>query len=234
MAQVDPTEPRTVAIAGAAGALARRTTETFAQAGWNLALLARPRHEDELRERHPEAVVVGADLADPAQAERAVRAAEERFGSIDALLNLTGGFAMHSALEVEREDVDAAIAEHLHTVMFTTRAALPRMFQRGRGFVLAVGAAQPIRGGGRTSAYAAAKGAVLGYLQSLRSEAAEHGVAVSALIPMGTIDTAENRDAMPRADPATWIDPGELADAIHFLATRGDRARIPELRVYPR
>ncbi|HKI57819.1 MAG TPA: SDR family oxidoreductase [Trueperaceae bacterium] len=234
MAQTEPTQPRTVAVAGAAGALARRTTERFAQHGWNLVLLARPHHEAELRERHPDAVVVGADLADPGQAERAVRAAEERFGAIDALLNLTGGFAMQSAVEVQPEDLDAQIEAHLKTVMFTTRAALPRMLERRQGFVLGVAAAQPIRGGARTSAYSAAKGAVLGYLRSLRSEVEPEGVAVSVLVPMGTIDTPANRDAMPKADPAKWIDPGELADAIHFLTTRSSRGRVAELHVHAR
>lgn len=234
MAPVDPTESRTLAIGGAAGALAGRATEHFARAGWNLALLARAHHESELRERHPGAMVVAADLADPAQAERAVRAVEERFGAVDALLNLSGGFAAHSALQVAPQDVHELMRAHLETAMFTTRAALPRMLERGEGFVLGVAAAQPIRGGGRAAAYAAAKGAVLGYFRSLRSEVEQAGVAVSVLVPMGTIDTAENRDAMPKADPGKWIDPGDLVEAIHFLATRSARARIPELRVYPR
>lgn len=234
MAQTDPTQTRTVVIAGAAGALARRTTERFARSRWNLVLLARERHEGELRERHPDAMVVAADLADPDQAQRAVRAAEERFGAIDALLNLTGGFAMQAAVEVRPEDLYAQIDAHLKTVMFTTRAALPRMLERRRGFVLGVGAAQPIRGGARTGAYSAAKGAVLGYFRSLRSEVEREGVAVSVLVPMGTIDTPANRDAMPEADPAKWLDPGELAEAIHFLATRSPRGRIAELRVHAR
>jgi len=100
--------------------------------------------------------------------------------------------------------------------------------------VLGVASAQPIRGGARTVAYAAAKGAVLGYLQSLRSEVEPRGVGVSALVPMGTIDTPANRGAMPGSDPAQWIDAGELAEAIHFLAGRGARGRIAELRVHAR
>lgn len=232
MALTDPEQPRTVAIAGAAGALAARATERFARAGWSLVLLARPRHEDELRERHPEAVVVGVDLADPEQGRRAVRAAEERSGTIDAVLNLAGGFEMHTAVDVDESALDAQIAAHLKTVMFTTRAVLPPMLERHRGFVLGVAAAQPIRGGARTAAYSAAKGAVLGYFRSLRSEVEAKGVTVSVLVPMGTIDTPANRTAMPKADPDRWLDPGELADAIHFLATRSPRGRIAELRVH--
>lgn len=234
MATTDPTQPRTVAIAGAAGALARRTTERFEHAGWNLVLLARERHEEALRERHPSATVIAADLSDPSQARRAVRAAEERSGAIDALLNLAGGFAMENAAELRAEELDAQIDAHLKTLMFTTAAALPRMLERRRGFVLGVAAAQPIRGGARTGAYSAAKGAVLGYLRSLRAEVEEAGVAVSALVPMGTIDTPANRDAMPKADPAKWLDPGELADAVHFLATRSSRSHVRELRVHAR
>lgn len=232
MANTDTGQPRTVAIAGAAGALATRAAERFAQAGWNLALLARPRHQDALRERHPDALVAGADLADPAQAQQAVQTVEERFGAIDALLNLTGGFAMRNATDIGPQELDAQLTAHLKTVIFTTGAALPRMLERGQGFVLGVGAGQPIRGGARTGTYSAAKGAVLGYLRSLRAEVEGRGVAVSVLVPMGTIDTPANRDAMPKADPATWIDPGELSDAVYFLATRSARSRIAELRVH--
>ncbi len=234
MARVEPPHPRTVAIAGAAGALARATAERFASEGWNLALLARPSHEQELRERHPQALVAGADLADPEQAERAVRAAEERFGAVDALLNLTGGFVRHSALEAGPGDVDAQMRVHLGTAMAATRAALPGMLARGRGFVLGVAAAQALRGGGNTAAYAAAKGALLGYFRNLRSEVEGKGITVSVLVPMGTIDTPANRGAMPDADPAAWIDAGELADAIHFLATRSVRGRVAELQVHAR
>lgn len=234
MAHEEATPTRTVAIAGAGGALAAATAARFAQAGWNLALLARARHEPELRQRHPGAVVVAADLADPDHAARAIAAVEERCGDIDALLNLAGGFAMHSATEVGFDDLDAQLDAHLRTLVFTTRAALPRMLERGRGFVLGVASAQAIRGGARTVAYAAAKGAVLGYLQSLRSEVEPRGVGVSALVPMGTIDTPANRRAMPTSDPAQWIDAGELAEAVHFLAERGAHGRIAELRVHAR
>jgi NAD(P)-dependent dehydrogenase (short-subunit alcohol dehydrogenase family) len=222
---------RTVAITGAAGSLAGSTAEVFARAGWNLGLIARERHLHELYERHPSAEVVGSDLADPADAGRALARIEARFGSVDALLNLTGGFAVQSATDVEPADLQAMLDANLSTVVFATRAALRGMLARGQGFVLGVAAAQPLRGGARVPAYAAAKGAVLGYLRSLRSEVEPKGIGVSVLVPMGAIDTPENRAAMPNSDPSRWIDGGELAEAIHFLATRGPRARVNELRV---
>ncbi len=227
---IDPTS-QVLAIGGAAGALGRAAAERFAAEGRNLALFARATHEPGLRERFPSALVVGADLAEPEQAERAVRAAEERFGGIDALLNLTGAFAPTGALELSAAELAALLTANLSTAVFTTRAALPRMLERGNGFVLGVAAAQAIRGGRRATAYAAAKGAVLGYFRSLRSDVGGRGIGVSVLVPMGTIDTPQNRSAMPDVDPSGWLDLAEVVDAIAFLASRGPRGRVPELRV---
>ena len=51
--------------------------------------------------------------------------------------------------------------------------------------------------------------------------------------PMGTLDTPGNRDAMPDADPAGWIDTVALADAIVHALTLGPRARVKRLEVWP-
>jgi len=57
---------------------------------------------------------------------------------------------------------------------------------------------------------------------------------VTICSPMGTVDTPANRRAMPGADPASMIDPAEIAAALLLCATRGPRGRIAEIAVYPR
>jgi hypothetical protein len=52
-------------------------------------------------------------------------------------------------------------------------------------------------------------------------------------LPMGTLDTVANREAMPDADPTHWIDPARLADILLLAATLGPQARLREVEVHP-
>lgn len=224
---------RVAAVTGAAGAIGGRIARRFADDGWRLALLDRPRHGDALHDAFPDAFVLGVDLADAVDAERAVATAQGRLGRIDALLNLVGAFAMQSAVDVTDEDLDRQLALNLRTAFHATRAVLPSMLERGAGFVMGMAAAPAVRGSARMPAYGAAKSALVGYFRSLRAEVEPRGVGVGLLYPMGAVDTPANRRAMPDADPTSWIDPDELAAAAAFLAERGPRGRVRELMMYP-
>ena len=221
--------PRHAVISGAAGGLGSVLAATFEARGCRLVLPARS-GVDALREAHPGARVVEADLTDPDDCRRVADAANEAFGGVDAVLNVAGGFATTSALELTRGDLEAQLDVNLRTAVHLTGAFLPGMVTRGAGSVLAVSAGAA-RGGRNLGAYAASKAALEGYVRSVRAEVEPHGVAVSLLIPEGTIDTDANRRAMPDADPSTWIAPGALAEAAWFLATRPAGGRVGELRV---
>ena len=223
---------RVAAITGAAGAIGGRIAQRFAADGWQLALLDRPGHGNALRHAFPDASVAGVDLADASDTERAVREALERFGRVDALLNVVGAFAMQSAVDATDEDLDRQLELNLRTAFHATRAVLPSMLERGGGFVMGMAAAPAVRGSARMATYGAAKSAVAGYFRSVRAEVEPRGVGVGLLFPMGTVDTPANRKAMPDADPSSWIDPDELAAAAAFLAGRSGRGRVRELMVY--
>jgi short-subunit dehydrogenase len=110
---------------------------------------------------------------------------------------------------------------------------LPGLHDQGTGFVAGVASGQAWRGGAAGVAlYAASKAAVAAFLRSVDAELDGTDVAVCALFPMGVIDTAANRAAMPDADPAEWIDPAGLGEALVFAASRGRRARLLELPVH--
>src|SRR6056297_3079986 len=212
--------PRHAVLTGAAGGLGSALAATFEARGCRLVLPARS-GADALRE---------ADLTDPDDCRRVADAANEAFGGVDAVLNVAGGFATTSALELTRRDLEAELDVNLRTAVHLTGAFLPHMVTRGAGSVLAVSAGAA-RGGRNLGAYAASKAALEGYVRSVRAEVEPHGVAVSLLVPEGTIDTAANRRAMPDADPSTWIAPIALAEAAWFLVTRGAGGRVGELRV---
>ncbi len=224
---------QTVAITGAAGAIGSVVARRFAEAGWRLGLIDYGEaNARTLRETFPEAHVVDADLVDEAAARDAVRAVEEAVGPVEALLNIAGGFAMQPAAEATADDLARMHRINFVTLFNATRAVLPSMRERGRGFVLGVAAAAALEGAGGAALYAASKASVAAYVKSLHDELREDGVRATVLYPMGVVDTPANREAMPDADPATWIDPEEIADSVLHLATRGPRGHVRELQIF--
>jgi NAD(P)-dependent dehydrogenase (short-subunit alcohol dehydrogenase family) len=226
---------RTAIITGAGGAIAGHITRACVAQGWRLALVAYDgREEQRLREAHPDQVVVTGNLADADAAPKVIGAAIDGLGAPDALFNIAGGFDMADAVaDNAAAQLEAQLSINLRTAFNATRAALPAMLDRGRGFVLGVGAAAALDGGAGMGAYAASKAALVAWLKSLRAEVAPKGVEVGIVYPMAAVDTPGNRAAMPKADPARWIDPDELAATIVHLATRSARGRLLEARVYP-
>jgi NAD(P)-dependent dehydrogenase (short-subunit alcohol dehydrogenase family) len=225
---------QTAIITGAGGAIAAHVVDAFAAAGWQLALVAFDAAERERLQRDRGGhCIVQANLADDADAQRAVLDVLARLGKVDALLNIAGGFDMSSAAATTPAQLEAQLDINLRTAFNATRAVLPHMLERGRGFVLGVGAAAALDGGASMGAYAAAKAALIAWLKSVDAELAPRGIDVSILYPMAAVDTPGNRRAMPKSDPALWIDPAELAATALHLATRGRRGRLREARVYP-
>jgi NAD(P)-dependent dehydrogenase (short-subunit alcohol dehydrogenase family) len=72
-------------------------------------------------------------------------------------------------------------------------------------------------------AYVAAKSAVIRLTETMAMELRSKGVNVNCVLPT-TLDTPENRAAMPKADPSRWVRPDDLAQTIVFLASPGARA----------
>ncbi|HET7268445.1 MAG TPA: SDR family NAD(P)-dependent oxidoreductase [Oleiagrimonas sp.] len=225
---------KTAIITGAGGAIAAHVITAFAQADWNLALIAYGDAEHaRLNREYPDACVVRANLADADDASRTVDRIVKLCGPVDALLNIAGGFDMSAAVDTTPAQLEAQLDINLRTAFNATRAALPHMLEHGGGFVLGVGAGQAIDGGASCGTYAAAKAAMIAWMKSMHAELAPKGIEIGIVYPMGAVDTAGNREAMPDVDPSTWIDPAELAETMLHLASRGTRGHVREARVYP-
>ncbi|HXF44571.1 MAG TPA: SDR family NAD(P)-dependent oxidoreductase, partial [Burkholderiaceae bacterium] len=217
---------RTVVVTGAAGNLGRAVAAAFAARGANLALI--DRSEDLLRKVYPgdesRRLLVAADLLDAAQTQAAIARAAQRFGRIDVLANIAGGFRMGEAVH---ETTDATwnflLDINMRTLLNTVRAVVPQMLAAGGGKIVNVGAASALKGAALMGAYVAAKSAVIRLTETMALELRERNVNVNCVLPT-IIDTPENRAAMPDADPKRWVAPEALADVIVFLASDAARA----------
>jgi NAD(P)-dependent dehydrogenase (short-subunit alcohol dehydrogenase family) len=219
-------EARVVMLTGAAGNLGRAVAARFAARGDSLVLCDR-RREDLERLYGAESanmLYAAVDLLDPKQVDAAVQAAGARFGGIDALVNIAGGFRMGEAVhETSDANWDFLFDINVRTLRNAVRAVVPQMIARGGGKVVNIGAHSALKGVAGMGAYCAAKSAVIRLTESMAAELRAKNINVNCVLPT-IIDTPENRAAMPKADPSLWVAPGDLANTIVYLASDEARA----------
>jgi len=218
--------PDVAMITGAAGNLGHAVVDAFRGAGARLVLLDRQRERLDAEYGAPDdaRLHVACDLLDAAQVEAAAAAAVHRFGRIDVLCNLAGGFRMGTPVH-STSDADFAFLQDINarTLLHTARAVVPRMLEGGGGRIVNVGAFAAQKGAADMGAYVAAKSAVIRLSESMAAELRERNVNVNCVLPT-ILDTPENRKAMPKADPSRWVAPADLASVILFLASPAARA----------
>jgi len=160
----------------------------------------------------------------PESVASAVGKALERFGRIDVLCNIAGGFRMGPPVhETKDADWEFLLGLNARSVLNTVRAAVPAMLKGGGGRIVNIGAFAAQRGAANMGAYIASKSAVIRLTESMAAELREKNVNVNCVLPT-IIDTPENRAAMPDADPRKWVAPQDLAAVIVFLASDAARA----------
>jgi len=212
---------RTVVITGASGNLGRAVARAFADLGARLALLDLKRGD--LQDSASQ-LFVDVNLMNPESVASAVGKALERFGRIDVLCNIAGGFRMGPPVhETKDADWEFLLGLNARSVLNTVRAAVPAMLKGGGGRIVNIGAFAAQRGAANMGAYIASKSAVIRLTESMAAELREKNVNVNCVLPT-IIDTPENRSAMPKANPAKWVAPADLANVIVFLASDAARA----------
>jgi len=128
-------------------------------------------------------LVVKLDITDPADAEAAVQAAVERFGRIDVLINNAASFQAGFFEEISPEQFRAQIEVNFFGALNVTRAVLPVMRRQRGGQVVTISSTAGIVAGEFTSAYAASKFALEGWMEALRPEVAPYGITTTIVEP---------------------------------------------------
>ena len=152
------------------------------------------------------------------------KTAIDRFGRIDVLCNIAGGFRMGEAVhETSDENWDFLFGINTRTLLHAARAVVPHMVDARSGKIVNVGAFAAQKGAAQMGAYIASKSGVIRMTEAMAAELREKNINVNCVLPT-IIDTPENRAAMPKADPAKWVAPADLANVIVFLASDAARA----------
>ncbi len=213
-----------VIVTGASGNLGRAVVRAFAEQGANVALVDRNAAAVDAAladlgykndKRFMPAI---GDLLDQAQVTALVQSIAQRFGGVQVLCNLAGGFRMGEAVhETSDANWNFLFDINTRTLLHAARAVVPQMLAQtpnthgSRGKIINVGAFGAQKGGANMGAYAASKAGVMRLTESMAAELREQGINVNAVLPT-IIDTPQNRADMPNADPSKWVAPEALAD----------------------
>jgi NAD(P)-dependent dehydrogenase (short-subunit alcohol dehydrogenase family) len=219
-------ENRVALITGAAGSLGRAVAAAFARVGVKLVLLdVNPAHLSSAYGKDDDTHhLAAADLTKPAEIATVVDGGIARFGRIDILCNIAGGFRMGEKVhETSAETWQLMIELNAGTIINVAHAVVPHMLAARSGKIVNIAAMSGLTGGAEMGAYSASKSAVIRLTESMGRELREHGINVNCVMP-SIIDTAPNRASMPDADPKRWVAPDALADVILFLASDAARA----------
>lgn len=207
---------KVIVVTGGFGALGRAVVRAAAEAGARVAAMDQATPADAAALVGPDGYAEGgADLSDAAAAGAAMQRVKDRFGRIDALVNIAGAFRWETLEAGKAETWEFLFKVNLMTASNASRAALPHLAASGVGAIVNIGAGAALKAGSGMGAYAASKSGVHRLTESLAEEL-KGKVTVNAVLP-STIDTPANRKDMPDADFSKWVTPEEIAGVILFL-----------------
>ena len=219
-------ERRVAMVTGASGGLGRVLVPDLAADGWDLVLVGSSQERlDGLAANaglaSERTTTVVANLRDQAAAVSAIEAAYARFGRVDALAHLVGGWTggMHvgrSPDEPYRDMID----QHFWTSLNMVRELAPRMIDAGFGRIAAVSSPMAGAPSAGMSAYGVGKAAQETLFAALAQEVAGTGVTVN-VVRVRAIDTSAGEGGSDKPDATT---PAEISAAIRYLFS--ERARV--------
>lgn len=223
----------------------RATALRFAQEGARLIIADRDLASAEetlsmLRDAGGEGLAVECDVIDEASVNKAMDTALAAFGQIDILHNNVGiGRGDASPSRMQTEVWDDIFAINTRSVMFTCRAVLPHMRERGQGAIINISSVAAIASASNIAAYKASKAALNAFTQALAMNNARYGIRANVIMPglmntpmaiEGYVAAGQDRDELiARRDAAVPLggkmgSAWDVANAALFLAS--DEARF--------
>ncbi|HEY3111041.1 MAG TPA: SDR family oxidoreductase [Chloroflexota bacterium] len=212
-------EGRVVVVTGATGGLGRTAARAFAERGASLVVVGTNQARlaelvADLRLPVDRTLAHAADLRDEAAAGRLAQAVIDRFGRVDVLLQLVGGWVGGKELaETDSADLTAMLDQHVWTTWRLLQAFVPRLVAGRWGRVLVVSSPSAWQPAGKGGPYAAAKAAEEALLLTVAQETRGSGVTAN-VIQVRAIDEEHKRQ--PGSSAAT---PEEIVAGILYLCS---------------
>ena len=224
-----PLTDKVAVVTGGSRGIGRATALALAGAGANTVVnyarssTAADEVVATITENGGNAIAVQADVSAPEQAEALIKAATEKWGRVDVLVNNAGITRDTLLLRMKPEDWQAVIDLNLSGVFYCTRLVSKLMLKQRSGRIINLASVAGLMGNPGQANYSAAKAGVIGFTKTVAKEMAARGVTVNAVAP-GFIKTDMTEDLSNTEDILKYIPLGrygeaeEVAGLIRFLA----------------
>ena len=227
---------KVVVITGATGGLGRIVTRTMAAEGAALALLSTNKERleslgTELNVSKDRILLHAVDLSDPDAVAAAAWSVVDRFGRVEILLHLVGGWTGgKSVADTDAADTENMLKQHLWTTLYLARGFGPYLEENGWGRIIVVSSPIASRPTAKMSPYAIGKAAQEALMLTLARELAPAGV-TSNILQVKTIDVEHEKLNAPSKKNSSWTTPEDIASAMVYLCSDDsggiNGARIP-------
>jgi NAD(P)-dependent dehydrogenase (short-subunit alcohol dehydrogenase family) len=202
-----------VLITGASGGLGTAVCQAFQESGKSVIGVARSWTE----------VVpfptISVDLTTAEGCDAMVAEALEH-GPIEALVHILGGFGGGQPVaETSDKTWDGMMTLNLRAAFCAMRAVLKPMTAEKYGRIVAVGSRAAVEAMPNFAAYSVAKAGLVALVKNVAAEGKDLGITANVVLP-STIDTAANRQAMPKSDFSRWVRPESIAKTLVYLASK--------------
>jgi NAD(P)-dependent dehydrogenase (short-subunit alcohol dehydrogenase family) len=227
-----PLKGKTVIVTGAAGNLGEAVAGKFLQNGATVigtVLHSEPDLNDNSTFRK-----VGVDLTNEAASWQFVETMVTKYGNLHAAILTVGGFAAGTIADTKTSDITKQYQLNFETAYNIARPVFLQMLKQNSGRIFLIGSKPGLdsRSGKGMIAYGLAKSLIFRLAELMNEEGKSHNVVTSVIVP-GTIDTPQNRKAMPDANFDNWVKPEAIADVIYFYCSQqAGILREPLIKVY--
>jgi dehydrogenase/reductase SDR family protein 7B len=226
---------KVIIITGGSSGIGRALAKKFGREGSKLVITGRRKEQledvaNDLRQHNVQVVTVVADASIEADCANVVETAIREYGRIDVLVN-NAGISMRALFEDVQLEVFRKIMDvNFYGLVNTTRYALPHIL-RSKGSIVGISSVNGRRATPARSAYSASKFAMIGFLESLRSEMLDRGVHVLTACPGFTASNIRRAALMangkpyggPTRDESYMMSAEEVADHIYTAVVKRKR-----------
>jgi NADP-dependent 3-hydroxy acid dehydrogenase YdfG len=184
---------RVAVITGASSGIGEATARALSSEGYNVVLAARREDRinqlrDELNSNGSKALAVPTDVSDEASANALIKAAQDEYGRVDALINNAGVMLLGAVQGAETDEWRTMVNVNVLGLMYCTHAAIPVMQAGGGGHIVNVSSVAGRIAAMGSAAYNATKWAVVGFSEALRQEVLFSNIRVTIVEP-GFVET---------------------------------------------
>ncbi|MES1217178.1 MAG: SDR family NAD(P)-dependent oxidoreductase [Bacteroidota bacterium] len=225
---------KTAIVTGASGNMGQAVIKKFLAEGYSVVGTIVPNDPVTINIDNPNFEKVVVNLMDEDNSLQFAESVIKKHGSIDAAVLTVGGFAMGAVADTKTADIMKQYKLNFETAYNVARPVFVQMMKQESGRLFIIGARPGIdaKNSKGMVAYGLAKSLIFRLAELMNDEAKGTNVVTSVVVP-SSIDTPQNRKAMPDVDPSKWVKAESIADVIYYYCTDAASVlREPVIKVY--